>query len=159
MAEVSLLWREPGVDHTPRRPPGKEHRTVARQRLTKVRENVVILSMNADDFRDLALALPEAVEKSHMNHPDFRVRGKIFATLSEDEARGMVKLSPEQQRLFVRTEPDIFKPVNGAWGQRGCTYVSLDAAGEPEVRQALTLAWRNTAPRTLVRRLDEESPS
>jgi len=112
--------------------------------------------MTADEFRSLALSLPEASESAHMNHPDFRVGGKIFATLGPDEAWGMVKLTPEQQGVFVRTEGKVFQPVNGAWGRRGCTYVRLEAATEPSVRQALVAAWRNTAPKRLARQLDEE---
>jgi hypothetical protein len=112
--------------------------------------------MTADEFRSLALSLPEASENAHMGHPDFRVRGKIFATLGPDEAWGMVKLSPEQQAVFVRSEEKVFQPVNGAWGRRGCTYVRLEAATEPSVRQALVAAWRNTAPKRLAQELDDE---
>jgi hypothetical protein len=112
--------------------------------------------MTADEFRSLALSLPEATEESHMNHPDFRVGGKIFATLGPEEAWGMVKLTPEQQAVFVRSEPKVFKPVNGAWGRRGATYVQLEAASEPSVRQAMTAAWRNTAPKRLAKKLEEE---
>lgn len=110
--------------------------------------------MTAAEFRGLALSLPEATEASHMNHPDFRVRGKIFATLGPKEALGMVKLTPEQQGVFIRTEPKVFEPVNGAWGRRGCTYVRLEAATEPSVRQALAAAWRNTAPKKLAEQHD-----
>jgi hypothetical protein len=112
--------------------------------------------MTGDEFRELALGLPEAVEAAHMGHPDFRVRGKVFATLGPDEAWGMVKLTPNQQALFVRSEPDIYRPVNGAWGRRGCTQVRLEAATEPSVRQALIAAWRNTAPKRLAQQLDDE---
>jgi hypothetical protein len=112
--------------------------------------------MTAQDFRDLALSLPEATEAAHMGHPDFRVRGKVFATLGPGEACGMAKLTPDQQALFVRTEPNVYQPVNGAWGRRGCTYVRLEAATEPSVRQALVAAWRNTAPKRLARQLDDE---
>jgi hypothetical protein len=112
--------------------------------------------MTAEEFRNLALSLPEASEESHMGHPDFRVRGKIFATLGPGEAWGMVKLTPEQQALFVRTEPEVFEPVKGGWGQKGATYVHLEAAVEPAVRQALVAAWRNTAPKRLAQQLDEE---
>ncbi len=111
--------------------------------------------MTPQEFRELALSLPEATESAHMGHPDFRVRGKIFATLGPDEFWGMVKLTPEQQGLFVRTEPNVFQPVNGAWGRRGCTHVRLEAATEPSVRQALVAAWRNTAPKRLAEQLDE----
>jgi hypothetical protein len=106
--------------------------------------------MTADEFRQLALSLPEAAEQAHMNHPDFRVRGKIFATLGYPEDNcGMVKLTPEQQALFVRSEPAVFQPVKGGWGKRGCTNVCLANASAASVRQALTAAWRNTAPKRL----------
>jgi hypothetical protein len=111
--------------------------------------------MTADDFRSLALSFPKAAEAAHMDHPDFRVRGKIFATLGPGGDWGVVKLTPEQQALFVRTEPGVFQPVKGAWGRRGYTSVRLKAATEPSVRQALEAAWRNTAPRRLVRQLDD----
>jgi hypothetical protein len=112
--------------------------------------------MTAQEFRELALSLPEATEAAHMGHPDFRVRGKIFATLGPDEAWGMAKLTPEQQAVFVRTEPKVFQPVNGAWGRRGCTHIILEAASESSVRQALIAAWRNTAPKRLAQQLDDE---
>jgi hypothetical protein len=106
--------------------------------------------MTGNDFRSLALALPEAAEAAHMGQPDFRVAGKIFATLvGSDEQLGMVKLSPAQQRLFMRAEPKVFVPVKGAWGRRGCTNVVLAEAKEESVRQALVLAWQNTAPKRL----------
>src|SRR6516165_9909309 len=107
--------------------------------------------MTADDFRELALALPDAIEKGHMNHPDFRVKGKIFATLGPGESWGMVKLTPDQQKTFVRAEPDVFEPFKGAWGLRGCTKVCLEAATASVVRPALVAAWRNTAPKLLAK--------
>ena len=113
--------------------------------------------MTADEFRELALSLPEAAEGSHMGHPDFRVRGKIFATLAPKEDRGMVKLTPDLQAVFVKTDPAVFHPANGAWGRQGCTYVRLEAATEPAVRQAMIAAWRNTAPKRLAQQLDDES--
>lgn len=111
--------------------------------------------MTATEFRDLALSLLEASEEAHLGHPDFRVRGKIFATLGPDEAWGMVRLTPEQEAVFIPTEPAVFQPVNGAWGRRGCTYVRLAAATERSVRQALVSAWHNTAPKRLAQQLDE----
>jgi hypothetical protein len=111
--------------------------------------------MTADEFRSLALSFPEASEKAHMGHPDFRVRGKIYATLGPDEAWGMVKLTPDQQALFIRTDPDVFEPASGAWGRRGCTIVRLCDADEATVRQALIAAWRNTAPKRLAQQYDE----
>jgi hypothetical protein len=105
--------------------------------------------MTADDFRNLALSFPEAVEDEHMGHPDFRVRNKIFASLGPDETWGMVKLTPDQQSAFVKTEPSVFKPFNGAWGSRGCTQVTLKSAKKTTVRIALEMAWKNTAPQKL----------
>ncbi len=91
-----------------------------------------------------------------MDHPDFRVRGKIFATIHPKEPWGMVKLSPEQQGAFVGAEPGVYFPVNGAWGARGATYVILKKAKKQSVRLALMEAWRNTAPKTLVREFESE---
>lgn len=111
--------------------------------------------MNANTFRKLALSFPEAVEQSHMGHPDFRVRGKIFATLWADDKWGMVKLTPSQQESFVSDEPEAFHPVNGAWGRGGATKVCLPAVKEVSIRRALEAAWRNTAPKRLADRYDE----
>jgi len=113
--------------------------------------------MTPEAFRKLALELPEAVESSHMGHPDFRVGGKIFATLGperEKEPWGMVKLTPELQAPLLAAEPDAFEPASGAWGRRGATLVRLRKAGVAPVRRALATAWRNTAPKRLVQRLD-----
>jgi hypothetical protein len=112
--------------------------------------------MTADEFRNLALSLPEAVEGAHMGHADFRVRGKIFATLGPDEDWGGLKLTPDEQGMFVRSEPHAFQPFNGAWGRRGGTRVCLAAAGAASVRQALVAAWRNTAPKRLAQNYDDE---
>jgi len=112
--------------------------------------------MTADAFRRLALSLPETAESAHMNHPDFRVKGKIFATLSHDEKLGMVKLTPAQQEEFMQAEPDAFIPCPGAWGERGCTNVRLRSAKKETVRRAMAAAWRNTAPKLLVQEFDGE---
>jgi hypothetical protein len=112
--------------------------------------------VTADDFRKLALSLPAAVEAEHLGHPDFRVAGKIFATLAPDESWGMVKLTPEQQASFVADEPKVFQPIKGAWGRRGCTQVGLKAAEELTVRQALMIAWRNTATKKLAEKYSRE---
>lgn len=110
--------------------------------------------MNADEFRRLALGFPEVEENSHMDHPDFRVRGRIFATLGPDESWGMVKLTPDQQALFLRAEPDLFLPASGAWGRGGATIVQLRRAKRKTVLDALAAAWRNTAPKRLVREFE-----
>jgi hypothetical protein len=114
--------------------------------------------MTADEFRRLALTLPAASEAAHMGHPDFRVGGKIFATLAPDEASGMVKLTPDQQTACVREAPEVFQPVNGAWGCRGCTTVRLESATTSVVQLALAAAWRNTAPKRLLAQVGKTSP-
>jgi len=106
--------------------------------------------MTAEEFRNLALDFPGAEERSHMDHPDFRVGGKIFATLGPGEEWGMVKLTPDQQAAFVESEPEAFEPIKGGWGAKGATKVNLDSAREPGVVRALDMAWRNTAPKSLV---------
>lgn len=97
--------------------------------------------MTVAEFRRLALSMPEASENAHMGHPDFRVDGKIFATLQPDKGLGMVKLTPEQQRGFVLAEPDSFTPVQGAWGRQGCTYVRLAKCNAGTLTEAMKLAW------------------
>jgi len=100
--------------------------------------------MTANEFRRMALGFPGAFESAHMNHPDFRVAGKIFASLGyPDEACGMVKLTPEQQRTFVEKAPNVFSPCNGAWGRGGATSVNLSSAKKTALRPALAAAYRN----------------
>src|SRR5689334_23383407 len=109
--------------------------------------------MTATDFRKLALAHPETEERLHMNHPDFRVAGKIFATLGyPDKTRGMVKLSPEDQHYFSKDYPDVYIPLKGTWGHRGATSVYLKAAKKETLEKAIEAAWRNTAPKRLLGR-------
>jgi hypothetical protein len=111
--------------------------------------------MTAAEFRRVALSFPETVEAAHMGHPDFRVKGKIFATLGPDEDWAMVKLTPVHQAQLVRDEPGVFSPASGAWGRWGCTIVKLKPAKKLIVRHALLAAWRNTAPKRLVEEHDE----
>ena len=80
-----------------------------------------------------------------MAHPDFRVNGRIFATLSQDNKSGMVALTPEEQKEFMSANPGMFSPAGGAWGRQGCTMVTLAAADEATVGEAMTLAWQATA--------------
>ena len=83
-----------------------------------------------------------------MNHPDFRVTGKIFASLGvPNKSWGMVKLTPEQQRALIEKAPEVFKPSSGAWGRRGYTNVHLAAAKTSIVRGALDAAAKNVASR------------
>jgi hypothetical protein len=106
--------------------------------------------MTPSDFRKIALSFPEAEERSHMDHPDFRVAGKIFATLGyPDKTCGMVKLSPEDQHNFSKDYPEALVPVKGAWGRRGATTVHLKPARKEIMHRALEAAWRNIAPKRL----------
>ena len=98
--------------------------------------------MTANQFRRLALGLEGVIEAEHMNHPDFRVGGKIFATLQPGLKKGMVSLSPEEQARLLKEAPKIFEPAAGAWGRGGSTLVNLAAADEETVGEALTIAWR-----------------
>jgi len=90
--------------------------------------------MTPEQFREIALSFPGAEEGSHMGHPDFRVGGKIFATLGPDLTWGMAKLTPAQQQDHLRNEPSAFKPASGAWGTGGATLITLADVGEEAVR-------------------------
>jgi hypothetical protein len=103
------------------------------------------------DFRRIALGMADAIEGAHMGHPDFRVNGRIFATLHPDHLFGMVKLTPDQQYRFVRENPATILPENGAWGRGGCTAVRLDAVDDDTLGEAITLAWQNTASKPVAR--------
>ena len=103
--------------------------------------------MTATDFRRIALGMEGAVEGAHMSHPDFRVNGKIFATIHADNRQGMVKLTPEQQERFIREQPAMFHPAAGAWGRQGCTMVTFAVAKDEVVGEAMTLAWQNLSIR------------
>lgn len=103
---------------------------------------------DAEDFRRIALSFPGAEEKAHMGHPDFRVGGKIFATLGvPGQGWGMVALMPEQQEDFMLVAPDAFKPASGAWGRQGSTLVRLEAVPDDLLEPALAAAWRKRAGR------------
>jgi len=102
--------------------------------------------VTAAGFRKLALAFPGAEPSAHMGHPDFRVGGKVFASLGyPDKKWGMVRLTPDQQEMYMSMEPEVFVPAAGTWGLRGATCVRLEAAPAGLVRDALGAAWENTA--------------
>jgi hypothetical protein len=111
--------------------------------------------MTESTFRRLALGLPEAVAGEHHGHPDFRVGGRIFATLRYPE-RGwaMVKLTPAQQRSFIAAAPSAFVPVAGGWGRRGNTNVRLAKAAKGDVLRSLIAAFCNVAPKRLLAEFD-----
>lgn len=114
--------------------------------------------MTTTEFRRMALSLPEAIESSHMDHPDFRIAGKIFATLGYPaKGWGMVKLTPQQQAAFVKDFPEAFMPVNGGWGRRGATTVHLRSVTRETLRKALASAWTNTAPKRLASRVQGQT--
>lgn len=99
--------------------------------------------MNASDFRRIALRLEGAEEGLHCGQPDFRVGGRIFATLaSEKEGYGNLKLTLEQQAAFVEDMPDVFLRIPGGWGRMGMTHIRLAAASEDVLEGALRTAWK-----------------
>src|SRR5437016_14081939 len=99
--------------------------------------------MNADDFRRIALSFEGATEGSHMGAADFRVGGKIFATLaSQDQGYGNLMLTPEQQADCVRELPEVFLPIRGGWGKMGMTHICLAKASEDVLAGALCTAWK-----------------
>jgi hypothetical protein len=109
--------------------------------------------LTPNQFRRAALALPDTIESSHMGTVDFRVGGKIFATLGYPDASfGMVQLTPDQQALLVETTPKVFVPVAGGWGRRGSTNVRLSAADPATLKNALRIAWENVALKTSAKR-------
>src|SRR5688572_27747719 len=108
--------------------------------------------MRQQEFRALALNFPEAIESSHFDTADFRVRDKIFATLREADGRAVLKLAPDEQQLVMATSPGSFEPVNGSWGLKGWTRVLLDRADAETVRHAMGMAWRTVAPKKLAGR-------
>jgi hypothetical protein len=99
--------------------------------------------MDVADFRRIALSLPGAEESSHMGNPDFRVDGRIFATLaSAKQGFGNLMLTLEQQTAFVEEMPDVFLPIPGGWGRMGSTHIRLAEASEDVLHGALRAAWK-----------------
>jgi predicted DNA-binding protein (MmcQ/YjbR family) len=94
-----------------------------------------------DDIRRLALALPETVEADHFGLPSFRVRGKIFSTIHQDQPRMMVKLDPEDQRNLSEGHSGVIEPVPGYWGRKGSTFVWYERADEALITMLLQMAY------------------
>ena len=105
--------------------------------------------ISADEVRAVALSLPGAEERSHFDTPDFRVRGKIFATLAGPD-RMVVRIDPSDQTMLLAAEPGTFSPCAGAWGRRGWTYVQLDSVDPDVLRDLVVESWRRLAPKRLV---------
>jgi hypothetical protein len=100
-------------------------------------------AMTPNDFRRIALSLEGAEESSHMGNPDFRVGGRIFATLaSARQGYGNLMLTPEQQNSFVQELPGMFLPVKGGWGRMGATHILLAVANKDVLTGALQTAWK-----------------
>jgi len=100
-------------------------------------------AMDAEDFRRIALTFEGAEESSHMGVPDFRVGGRIFATLaSQSQGYGNIKLTPDQQAAFAAEMPELFLPVAGGWGRMGMTHIRLAVATEDVLAGALHTAWK-----------------
>src|SRR6202035_3513177 len=99
--------------------------------------------MNANDFRRIALSLEGAEESSHMGAADFRVGGRIFATLaSQKEGYGNLMVTLDQQEIFVEEHPEVFLPIKGGWGFMGMTHIRLAAANDDVLAGALRTAWQ-----------------
>jgi hypothetical protein len=108
--------------------------------------------MTPATFRRIALSLPEATEGSHFSNADFRIAGKIFATLAlEHQGYGVLLLTPDQQADLVQDAPEIFSPVPGGWGEKGATRVSLAKVPADFLETALRVAWSRKAPSRLLR--------
>jgi hypothetical protein len=106
--------------------------------------------MTTEQFREIALSFPEAVEAAHMGHPDFRVGGKIFATLGyPNDTRAVLVLLPDEQKEVISQHPEMFEPVPGGWGRRGSTQVLLKQITRPILKAAMSKAWQRKAPKRL----------
>jgi hypothetical protein len=114
--------------------------------------------VNAADFRRIALNLEGAEESSHMGSPDFRVAGRIFATLAaQAQGYGNLMLTPEVQADFVEELPEVFLPVKGGWGRQGATHILLARASEDVLAGALRTAWNLRVERNATTRAKKES--
>ena len=113
--------------------------------------------MTPEKFRQLALSLPETSASQHMNRPDFRVWGEVFASLFPEEEWGVVKLARELQAELINKEPIVFEACSGAWGRDGATIVFLKDAEEGSVFRALISAWRKNAPTSLTEDFDDQN--
>lgn len=116
--------------------------------------------MNVADFRRIALSFEGAEESSHMGNPDFRVGGRIFATLaSAKQGYGNLMLTPEQQAAFVEELPEVFLPIHGGWGRMGATHIRLAAANEDVLTGALHAAWKLRVERNAKTRPKKTAPA
>ena len=116
--------------------------------------------MTPNGFRRIALGLSGAVESAHHGHPDFRVGGRIFATLGyPDQKWGALILTPDQRRAWVRQQPDAFIPAKGKWREQGATTVRLAGVNEEALGEALTVAWQNSVAKGPARATTRKRPA
>ncbi len=111
------------------------------------------IMVNIETFKTIALSFPEAVELPHFDLTSFRVKKKIFATLSEEKQRAMLKLSLVDQSVFCSFDKAVIYPVAGVWGKKGCTYFELKKIKKEMLKDALTQAYCVVAPKQLVGKL------
>jgi hypothetical protein len=110
-------------------------------------------------FLKLALSLPETAEGSHMGHSDLRVAGKIFSSRADRPGgAAYLKLTPDQQAMLCKAEPEMFAPVNGGWGLKGATWIYVAKADAKTAKSALWMAWRNGASKTLLKAHPAQMP-
>ena len=110
-------------------------------------------------FLKLALSLPETAEGSHMGHSDLRVAGKIFSSRADRPGgAAYLKLTPDQQAMLCKAEPEMFAPVSGGWGLKGATWIYVAKADAKTAKSALWMAWRNAASKTLLKAHPAEMP-
>jgi hypothetical protein len=105
--------------------------------------------VSINTFCQIALSFPQAEEQPHFDKRSFRVKKKIFATLTEKDKKAMVKLSPVDQSVFCAFDKTIIYPVPGNWGRQGATFIELKKVSKAMLTDALGTAWRNVAPKTL----------
>jgi hypothetical protein len=102
-------------------------------------------------FAKLALSLPETEAASHFDVPDYRVAGKIFATAGKIDGKAVLRFKPDQQQMLCEAEPEMFQPISNAWGRKGWTNLVLAKADAKTAKSALWMAWKNTAPKKLLK--------
>ena len=116
--------------------------------------------MDEADFREIALGLTGAEEGAHMGCADFRVGGRIFATLaSKEQGYGNLMLTPELQTRLISEAPDLFLPVHGGWGRMGATHIRLAEATEYQLTNALTMAWNLRIEKNQKTRVTKKRPA
>jgi hypothetical protein len=101
-----------------------------------------------EQFRKLALAMPEATEGAHFGNADFRVKNKIFATLGAGEGRAVLKLPVEEMHALIELDPNTFEGAKG-WAKSGWTKIALRNVSVAQLRELMDTAWREVAPKRL----------